>query len=108
MSKNNDYALETLTLERDLLVEKIGVKKSEMKYYNQASDEELESWEQYVHELKKGIAKLTGQKVSGNGRNPRHLAKCDNGKSMGWCYACCPKNKDKSCTLIKFRAKKKE
>ncbi len=107
MSKNNDYALETLTQEHDLLIEKIGVKKSEMKFYNQASDEELEAWEVYVRDLKAGIARLRGEK-GGNGRRPpKQLAKCNNGKSQSWCYSACPKNKDKSCSIIKFYKKEK-
>lgn len=115
MSKDNDYALETLVQERDLLIEKIGVKKSEMKHYNQASDEELEAWEKYVRELKAGIARLNGEKGGGNGdgRGKRRdgpiasPAKCENGRSTWWCFKRCEKYQDRSCTLIKFRAKKK-
>ena len=106
MSKYNDFAIETLVTERDLFVEKIGIKKSEMKFYNRDADEELEQWKGFVVELDAGISKLQGG-VPGNGRKPpKNPAKCNNGKSVGWCSACCPKRKDRTCQLISFRKKK--
>ena len=110
--KDNDYALETLIQEKELLETKIEVKKSEMKYYRKASDEELEDWQRYVKDLKAAIARFKG----GNGKGDRPVkerkgaiaspAKCGNGRSTWWCFKKCEKYQDKSCTLIKFRAKK--
>ena len=104
-----DFAIETLTCERDLFKEKIEIKRSEARYFHNEVEKDVETWEQYVQELNAGLAVLNG-KGNGSGlstrRPPRHPAKCKNGKSYGWCMNCCPKKKARTCDLINYRKKK--
>lgn len=105
------FARETLEIERGLYQEKIDFKKDELELFKKDGDTELVELEEKLRDLNDGIARLGGKRTrtraSGKDhRRPIALAKCNNGKSVSWCYQVCPKNKDRSCQLIKFQTRK--
>ncbi len=112
MPKGFHHAIETLTIERDSFTERIKNAEDERDHFKKEASGEIVDYQLRIMELNQAIAKLKGLKFkaengkSGNGKRPKELAKCDNGKSVSWCYQVCQKNKDRSCQLIKFQTRK--
>lgn len=111
MPKGFYHAIEALELERRSYQEKIEALEDERDHFKKEVSGEIGVCQLRITELNGAIAKLGGQAAAGtggggNGKTPKELARCDNGKSVSWCYQKCPKNKNRSCEFIKFRKRK--
>ena len=115
MPKGFYHAIEALELERRSYQEKIEGLEDERDHFKKEVSGEIEICRLRIIELSGAIAKLGGRAAAGTikaekEKRPRDTggplkspAKCNNGKSSWWCYMKCPKNKDRSCKIIKFR-----
>ena len=113
MPKGFYHAIETLTIERDSFKEKIQAAEDERDRFKKDVSGEIVAHQLRIMELNQAIHKLGGKadkrgngKVHSQSTTQVSNAKCKNGKSVWWCYMKCPKNKDRTCTHIKFRKKK--
>ncbi len=115
MPKGFNYAIESLELERKNYLEKIEALEDERDHFKKDLAGEIDACRERVRGLNEAIVKLGGRvaaRTGGNGKSGSKAkpqvsdAKCKNGKSVWWCYMKCPKNKDRTCTHIKFRKKK--
>jgi hypothetical protein len=117
MPKGFNYAVESLEIERKNYLEKIEALEDERDHFKKDLAGEIDACRERVRGLNGAIVKLGGRVAAGGGTGSRRgtrgggngkgtgksPAKCGNGKSSWWCYMKCPKNKDRSCTVIKFR-----
>jgi hypothetical protein len=116
MPKGFKNAIEALDIERRTYKEKIQALEDERDHFKKEVSGEIGVCQLRITELNQAIAKLGGRAAAGTGGNGKRSgqstgtgkspAKCNNGKSSWWCYMKCPKNKDRSCKVIKFRKQK--
>ena len=111
-----NHAIDALEMERDLLREKAGVKRAELRYYHKETTQDVKDMERRAAECDRAIKFLykhekaisikpgpAGGNGDGTRGNPKHLAKCGE-RSYFYCKTC-EQRKARTCNLVRYRSK---